>query len=166
MTEVIAVPSLALAPEGVNSERMPQADPFAELLKEFRRLVPYGRVSAAARECRISPSHLHGILKGTTDASAKVRAEMARYVVRHGGNVTGLSKLDLDFPAEPSDTPTQPVVGSSESLGLEVRVPTPYHAALCDLITTLPVAVVLQLIPQIVKLAQENLPTEAPPEKK
>jgi hypothetical protein len=35
-------------------------------------------------------------------------------------------------------------------------VPTPYHAALCDLITTLPVPVVLKLIPQVVQLAEQE----------
>jgi hypothetical protein len=163
---VIAVPSLAPTRQGVDSERMPQADPFAELLAELRRLIPYGQGSAAAREMQISPSHLHGILKGTSDASAEIRSKMARYVARRGGNVTAISKSALDFPTQPADTPPHAVAGPSESLGLEVKVPTPYHAALCDLITTLPVAVVLQLIPQVVQLAQAHLPPEPPPEKK
>jgi len=135
---------------------MPEQDPFAALREELRRLVPYVKASAAAREIGVSVSHLHGILKGTSDASAEVRAKIARFVARHGGTVIAPSELGVDFPAHPPDTAPQPVVGPSESRGLEVLVPTPYHAALCDLITTLPVPAVLKLIPQVVQLAEQE----------
>lgn len=136
MHDVIAVSSLA-AQVGVGESRaMHGQDPFVALLAELRRLAPHGKVSEAAREIGISVSHLHGILRGSSDASGEVRAKIARYVARRGGNVTGISELGLDAEPQPAQTATQSVVGPSESRGLEVLVPTPYHAALCDLITT------------------------------
>jgi hypothetical protein len=156
MHEVIAVSSLA-AQVGVGESRaMHGQDPFVALLAELRRLAPHGKVSEAAREIGISVSHLHGILRGSSDASGEVRAKIARYVARRGGTVTGISELGLDAEPQPAQTATQPVVGPSESRGLEVLVPTPYHAALCDLITTLPVPAVLKLIPQVVQLAEQE----------
>jgi hypothetical protein len=158
MPEVVAFSSLAPKAEPEQTcGVMSQQDPFRSLLDVLRTLVPYGKVAGAAREMGISTSHLHGILKGTSDASAENRRKIAEYVARRGGNVTAPSDLVLDPEPQPAHTaPHQPVVGPSESPGLEVQVPTPYHAALCDLISTLPVPVVLQLIPQVAQLAEQE----------
>lgn len=159
----VTVSSLALEAGGADIRAVPMDDPFAATLEAFRRLVPHGRVSAVARELHISPAHLHGILKGESDAGPENRSKIARFVADHG-SVAAPTEPGLD--ADPGRSSlTVPVSPLRHARGLEVTVtvPTPSHAALSNLLSMLPVPVILAMIPEVAKRVEEELRKALPP---